>query len=426
MQYYRQDKKILEINEIKNIESISLKSLMDSKDKNKYIPVLIVTFDNGTKTLTYTSLDTEFNYFFEMVRRVYNNEKNTRKILIDEETSLFLKENYIDLDNILNEIGSCKTKNKKINYKIKENEMYFKMLKYILEDLLKFLNKNLEITDIKGINNTFSLIGTIDGLPSSFPFKTKKENNKRIFIFPGLINELEELIIEIKESDVISIDFFDRKNKLHGSHVYNINENKAHCISTLYNDGQCIFKKIEDLKKAQNQYKTVFNLMKINGSAYVLPWNDIRIVKKNIESVNEFKKEKEQIIDFKINKDNTHIQIINRLEESLSTSNYRQVKLDGLLKVTTLQEKSITNLYFVKGAENHLIRETSFEDFILGRGLYKSDLMGNHFYKVYKVFGSNLLDMTLDIKEYNINENTQGYQLLDEFELKLLLKRGGK
>ena len=33
------------------------------------------------------------------------------------------------------------------------------------------LNKNVQITDIKGINKTFALIGELDGLTTKFPFE---------------------------------------------------------------------------------------------------------------------------------------------------------------------------------------------------------------------------------------------------------------
>lgn len=421
MEYKRQDKELLEINEIKNLEAINLTNLMH---KNDNIPVLIVTYDNGKKTLCYTSLDKYFIYFFEMVRRVYNEEKTTRRIFIEPLVANFLKESAINIKEIIKDIGECKTKTKKINYKIKENEMYYKILKYILEDLLKFLNKDLKITDIKGINKTFSLIGVLDGLNKIFPFKVKTENNKTTFIFPGMINGYEELIIEIEESDNLTINFFDRRHKLHGNITYNINEERGQSISTLYHEGKCIFKNIEDLESPSEEYCAIFNLMKISGVAYILPWGDIRLINKKAQTEDGLTSIFVEIIDFKINKDNTHAKIIRKSTNTLTTEIYKDLELDGTLKVTTLKEESVTNLYFINGEVKYIIRETSFEDSTLGRGLYKSWLANNHFYKIYKISGTNLLDMKIE-SEANINENVAGYQLLDEFELKLLLRRGG-
>ncbi len=429
MEYIHQDEKLLEINKIKNIKAISLTSLMMTKDTNVGVPTIVCVYDDGVKTLCYSGIDKEFLHFYEIVRRVYETESKTRDILIDNETLSFLttKVEDLKLDELKKEIGSISTKNRKINYKIKENEMYFKMLKYVLEDILKFINRNVELKTLKGINKTFALIGTEDGLSKNFPFEYSYDEdfNKRIFIFPGIFNQFHELVINIIEDNPLKIEFSSPQEKLVGDIEYIVNGNKGFSSTTLYVDGECIYKKQKDLKILENNpYEEIFKLMGINGKCVVLPWGDARVVT-NTLTTNEIEQSVTKITDFKINTSGTHISITETMVETLSKDNYRGIK--GKLNITSLEEKKITNLYLVRcEEENYIIRETSFIPSLLGRGLYKSELAGNHFYKIYKVNANTLENLEPNsIQEVlnEVEENDKGYQLLNEFELKLLLRR---
>lgn len=124
--YNLQSEKYLKINDIKNISSIKIYDMVNPKNPQVYSGImgLLVFYEDG-KMLNYTQDEEEFVYFFETVRRVYNSEKKSRHIDVDNETEYFLDSlnPNEDINVIKANVGSIGTTNKKIYYKISRSSL---------------------------------------------------------------------------------------------------------------------------------------------------------------------------------------------------------------------------------------------------------------------------------------------------------------
>lgn len=440
--YELQSDNYQKINELKNIISINIYDMINPKNIRAYSGVigLIVFCENG-ETLNYNENDKEFVYFFETVRRIYENEKNTRHIFIDEQTEFFLDSlnPLTEIKNIKSQIGLIGTSYKKIFYKTKELETEYNVLKYILENLMEFLGRNIDLTQMSGVGSNFSFKMLEDGIIKKLYFKYISHSElKSTLIFRDIMNDFNEFYIHIDYTNGLEIKFNDSNNTLLGIHKI---DKKSHSLITeMYIEGECKLKKYTKLEAIDTEvYSEYLSEEENNFKKFILPWKDIILIhesveesetllkqRQNIELTTEgvkvlkvsdetlkFEKSEEKFIY--ISERPNHIKIIRWCEVTKTEYSPSLYKLSKI-SLKTQVETSITNYYIVN--EKFLVKETSYIPSLLGSGIYKSELEGRSFYQI--------IDLIND-KEYNIvKESVQGYQLLDENELKLVLGRGVK
>lgn len=397
---------ILEISKIKNLESVKIDRLMDTREKEDP-GVIVVFYDDGKKTIAYSELESEYLYLFSTVRRVYNEEKNNRRIIIDDLSKKILESNEpkIELETLKQEIGSIGT-SKKINYKIKTVEMYYNLLKFGLETLFKYFNRHIIITNIKGMNKHFKFIYKEDNLEKSMPFTfIEKEDGTLSFIFPGVFDNTKELYIDLKYDEKIEINIYDENYKIHFNYEYITTTEYGKEIKSLYIGGILTSQIIESLEITSDKEIT-----------YVLPWGDTRSVyytKTNEELISVTTK----YIDYFESPNKDHKMTKEKIIKQVTKQGFRKKMLDGFYKIEgdltlkTDDEIIITNYYLV---DEYIIKETTYLSTLLTRGKYKSELEGKTFYKILKQEETILND---------VPENIKGYELINENELKLLLRR---
>lgn len=441
--YNLQSEKYLKINDIKNISSIKIYDMVNPKNPQVYSGTmgLLVFYEDGN-LLNYTQDEEEFVYFFETVRRIYNSEKKSRHIDIDNETEYFLDSlnPSEDINVIKANVGSIGTTNKKIYYKIKEVETHYNILEYVIENLMSFLGRNVDIVGVSGIGSNFALKMYENSFKKNLEFKyINKSELKSICIFKGIIDGIKELYVEINYEDGFQVKFYDYNKSIIGIHRFD--KNNCSLVTEIYINGECKSRKYDRLEKSDiNSPYLTFE--ENNYDKYVLPWGDM-ILQNEKENTSETVLKDRKDIELTENgikvtnlEDKTlkflevrktfiyvysndlHSKVIR--QEEVVKSEYSP-SLYKLSRVTlkTCEETSITNYYVLNG--KYVVKETSFVHSILGSGIYKSELEGKSFYKVYQVLDNKINE------EYSIvKEGVQGYQLLDESELRLVLGRGVK
>ena len=97
MKYYGMDPTLVEIYNIRNIESIKLWDLVSNDEDNKrtVIPAFMVIYDGG-KQLNLCAKDKYFDVFVKKITEVYKDEKNN--ILEDALTDPFGLSRHIEID----------------------------------------------------------------------------------------------------------------------------------------------------------------------------------------------------------------------------------------------------------------------------------------------------------------------------------------
>lgn len=414
--------KELEIYNIKNLQCVSTYSLFNSKKES--ITGLLITYDGlgSLKTLTYTSDEKEFKMFFEKVRSTYRKERlerdNFNKIQIDGDTLLFLESNIYNesLEKLKEEIGECGVNGKRIDYKIKEVELYFDIFKSMLEVFFKLLNRNVQILDLKGFSNYFVLICKENNLEVKLPFTIIETSDiLKKFVFPGIIDNKKELYFDINFGDKIVISLYDRSLKLKVVSEFHFSSEYSSFIKTVYVNGNVVDYSEEELES---------NTTKI-GTSFSLIGNMSRSIKTDKVSDENCEKISFVISDFVLSRDLMHARQSEIKRERLDVENHKHFK--NKLSITIFEEKRITDFYFINGEENYIVKETTFIPCVLSSGIYKSDLAGKTFYKIYKVSGKNLEDFgLLESVDVTIDDSIKGYQLFNESEIRKLLKKGNK
>lgn len=410
--------KLLEISNIKNLQSITITTLMDTKE-NKDPSLIIAFYDDGKKSLSYCEFDKEYKYFFSTVRRVYSEEKLKRKIYIDNLSKNILEANEpkIELDKLKSQIGSI-GENKKINYNIYEVERHYNILKYLLEKLFTHFNKHIEIKSLKGMNKHFKFTYKEEILEENLQFTfIEKDNNNYTFIFPGIFTNNKELYIDLEYKEKIIAKIHDKEEQFLISYEVETTPDYGKITESLFINGLLSSKIINELESIEKPKLYDYEL---EGTTYILPWNDTRsiVLEKN---ENELITETVKYQDY-FNYNN-HIQIRKMIIQYITKKGYKKeqagvYKIKGDLKIQTDDELIITNYYKV---DNYIIKETTFISNGLSRGIFKSELEGKSFYKIYELKDKN----TLEPINEEIIKNIKGYELINEKELKLLIKRRG-
>lgn len=442
--YELQKDKYMEINQIKNISCIKIYDLLNSIAFNEHYGItgLLVFYDNGY-TLNFTLEDEEFVYFFETVRRVYNKEKVHNYIYVDSKTEYFLNSlnPRLSLEQIKSQVGFIGHSKKEIYYNIKSIESDYKILEYIIENLLSFFGRSVDIIDVKGVGENFALKIMEKGYLNNLSFKyLKKSDSKFLYIFKGLLDLGKELYLEINYEEGFEVSFYDSGRSIFGRHK--VDRESCTFITEMYIDGVLKSKQFQDLSKvSQDNYKLYLEDDEKNYDFYLLPWGDIVSINESVKS-GEITKDKTEKIEFTESgisitslkdesfrveerkksfiyiSNNKHVRVYRKGEIIKTEYNPSFYKLNKI-SLKTCVESSFTNYYYV--GDSFIVKETLFIPSLLGSGMYKSDLEGKTFYKVYET----ILGET--VREYStVKEGIKGYQLIDANELKLVLGRGVK
>lgn len=316
MQVNVMDKILIDIYNIRNIESVSITDLaLNSSDKLLIISSLIVVYDGG-KMLNLCAKDKYFDELVKKVVEVYNDEKDN--ILEDDLINPFQLHTQIEIDEHTKKIlESGKLLNKNEIYKFydkkdsyKESLLFFKdevnlllpIIKYHVEEFFTMTDKVVIIDGIlKGYRDIYAIDSKIDGIDKVLTlFFNKIDDNVYEVVIGGLTNKNIPLNLQISfKKDGIDVDVSIDSYELNGSFSYQINSGVVKSIKEIKKGNLPICYKNKDLERTENTYLNLADLdSKTRLEWFKLPWGafygiennivDLTISEKNIEICNMY------------------------------------------------------------------------------------------------------------------------------------------
>ena len=195
MQFFSMDETLIKINELKNLEDVSLTFI-----KNK-IPCLIVFYDGG-RNLSITSDENYFKEFIRKVKDLYLKEKSEgKKISIDDDTADILENGNLDNINDIYSYYSDKCiYDESLLFELDKVKSLIDIVKYHLRELFSKTNINVNFDDeVNGYRTYYTINGKIDGYNSLIKMAYRQiENNNYEFRISGIIKGFNEVVMNIK------------------------------------------------------------------------------------------------------------------------------------------------------------------------------------------------------------------------------------
>lgn len=308
MQLHSMDKELVEIYNIRNLESIKVSDLvLHSSGKTLIIPTILIIYD-GFKMLHLSARDKYFDIFVKKVVEVYRDEKNN--ILEDFLTDPFRLHSKIDCDShsasILEEGNLADTKEFYKFYRDKDaydgsllfqnNEVkrLIAIVKYHIEQIFSMTNHIINIDkEVSGYRDNYLLSGRLDGIEKIFPFSFNKINSKEyLFSVGGVYKDAVATDVDIRfEKDGIYVVTKVGKDLISSTEYKIVNGavkvintvKKEDIIFSYYNkDLECVISdELDNLKSLD--YADNLNW-------YRLPWNALYGTKVSIENISETEK----------------------------------------------------------------------------------------------------------------------------------------
>lgn len=218
-----------EIQSIRNLEMIYFYDISKSDIGGSSTPFLglKIVYDNG-KGLGYDVTSENFNKFVQKVKDVYNQEKENGKIDFLNEYSRKLMEE-LDVTTLDQNLNVNYEKESLIETKSRYSEiMEIKdYIKYICKNLLSFIlkDKKIDIVDIKGYNNKFSVTYTVDELIKQTLSMIIKKVSSNKYTFK--IDYVSDCLFSIEgninfEDSYVNIEWRNKQLDLYSTCKYNI------------------------------------------------------------------------------------------------------------------------------------------------------------------------------------------------------------
>lgn len=436
MQLYSMADILVEIYNIRNIESIKIYDLVLSKvPKLMIIPSLLISYDGG-KILNLCSKDKFFNTYIKKVVQVYNDEKNN--ILEDILTDPFKMRTKIEIDSHSKEImESGILENINEIYKFYDNKSYYEgsllfqkvevkllipILKYHIQKLFSNTDKIINFDDlITGYRNNYIISGSLNGIPTKVLLTYDKiSDNEYLFNIGGLLDKNSPIIMKIKfNNDKIDVNIDINLYNVTSNFVYLISNEMVKSINDIKKDGAVIYYENIDLNEVNNELLNIANIdRESNFKWFMLPWDayyginsniiDLCDTEKNIEISNMY---------LYSNKDSF-------MRKEYFSKSYKRNNSALVNGESICLDQVIKNTFGVclSNLDNIYLIETAFLDTVHVSGYYDEKLKNKYFYHlveskngIKEIEGKKLISIS---KENDILE--KGDTLNNELVLKLV------
>ena len=297
-----QDDLLLEINLIKNIESIKiydLTSYISNDTRTILLPAMIVSYDGG-KYLNLSARDKYFDVFIKKVQSVYNEEKDrftidkklnpfsTSSIDIDENTKRILESGNLSITSNYDEKKSYEYS---LLYEIDELQTLIPIIKYHVKELFDKTNLkiNFKSDEISGYKRYYTINAIVDGIEDKLIIELHKNLDNSYYVsirsynkkFPRVeehINITPDLIMvntHISESNIIYEKEYEFVNRPKITH-------------RLFKGEMLLDYAKENIEPTSNEFNNLVNLDNdFNGTWYRLPWNAYYGIEEKMETVAE-------------------------------------------------------------------------------------------------------------------------------------------
>jgi len=401
MQYSFMDKLLIDIYNIRNIQSIQVSDIVlpiYKNTKSMIIPCLMVEYDGG-KMITLCAKDKYFDIFVKKTIEVYNDEKDHifdddlidpfklhREIKIDEHTKeIFENGELLKNLNMLSFYEGKESYPHSLLFSVDTITLLLPIIDYHLKKELASMKMNL-VTEgnLKGYRNRYSLNGKVNGIPTSILLSCDLvDNNKYHFEVGGILSKNTPIIIEISfMNESINVKLTVDKYNLESNYTYLINNGMIKEINEASVDGKTIYYKNNDLEKVTAD--SFSSLVTFDGrndfTWFKLPWNayygtfnntfPLSSIENNIESGSVYLSySKKGFIKLE--------HYMRKYKRSQSSQAMGQViALDERIKNT----KGIC----LSSNDNTYLIETTFLDAMHMNGYYNENLKNHYFYHLAK------------------------------------------
>lgn len=384
MNAIKDDNTLLEIEQIKNINSISFKNIYTSLDDKSttIIPGFIITYGDNNKMLFLTSYDKYFEEYVRKIKEVYLEEKNhvlnfgirgKEYIEIDSLSKhMLLNGNLDNVSELYDEYQDKENYQDSLLFEKDKLEIKMPMIEYHLKETLKKLDLtviNINLSD--GMNGVYYLSAFIDNMPVILPFYCVEEDDNLYLTIGNIFENAIPLHIDIfYKYDGMHVHSYISEYGFSDYNSYLCRKKKIIAEREVSLLGKIIHYNKQELKEEKNM--PVKDFIGNDLLWYKLPWPAYLGTSFKEEGMTD-KIVTEEICYVGMNELSFYSkQMINKyykkIEDDRTSSNI--ILLDNM-------NKSITGLY---DDETYIIETHFTKDGV--SGFYKGHLAGNYFYQV--------------------------------------------
>lgn len=400
--------KIIEIEQIKNLNAIRFYNLVPETSLDKKLFGLKITYDNN-QVLDYNYTDEYFEEFVTKVLETYQIEQNKRNIIILNDFTKEIIDKYSKLDfKTPNEIPFA-SKNH-INL-INNDDFKIKLLEDFLKDIISslltlFYNDEINLLNLTGYRNHYTIEFEVNNQKKFVPIIITAQDN---FNYTFRINSINNTVMSLKGNIKISDNYLEcslnnNDNTIIGKYFYHVDTNKCENY-ILYNNKPCYIKKNKN-SLSEEEIKTInFYLNYLGVDSY----DSISKVTNNDYILNKFlTKENEEHQVF------CHIRLTSNLVRIIKTTKQGIMKYDEQFLISFEEEKEeiifkLINDEKLDTTSNYILVQTKYLKTAKSRGNYKTDLCNKYTYKLLEVPSNTKLNSIFNIVETTNLENVTEY-----------------
>lgn len=409
MRFYSVDSQLIEINNIRNIQSLSMRDLaVPTASKREIVPLISVIYDGG-KQMHYCSKDKYFDAFVRKITEVYKDEKDN--VLEDSLTDPFRLQRAIAIDARLKEILESKelldvnklyqfyqgkkSYDSSLLFEIDELSLLMKMIKYHLGELLKKTDHQVVFDeDFSGYRDNYMMSGTVNGIYSYFPFKFDKVSDSEYLIeVGGLFEGVMPVKVKIQFGrDRIAVVMDIPKYGIHAEFTYLISTEVVKEIKDIERNGLTIQYENKDLEQCENEMMAISDFdAPVDLKWFRLPWGAFYGIKNQVQEISEAEKIVEMHNMYVDGDDKAFMR-----KESYAKNYKRKNTVSVIGQEISLDEakKSVIGICLNKKNKVFLI-ETAFLGDSSTSGYYEEHLKKRYFYHLVRV--DDLRDMKGDM-----------------------------
>lgn len=388
------DKTLIDIYNIRNIESVQVWNLMSSKEsKMLVVPCVTIMYDGG-KYLSLCAKDKYFDVYVRKVVEVYNDEKDN--ILEDSLTNPFGLRKGIDIDEHtkkilgsgeLEQISSIyqfydgkESYENTLLFSIDEARLLLPIIRYHVQKLFGTTDQIVFVEDVlTGYRDCYTLFAKVNGIDTNISLHFVKVDDKTYDISIGGLNtKCIPVLMRIHfAKDSISVDTGIRSYGYLSSSLYSITNGAVKEIHEVKKDGlPVVYENIDLPCVEENPYTNIANLDgDVHLKWFLLPWGAVYGIDNAILEVSDT----EKIVEM-------HNMYIDVLGDSFARREYysktylrnRTVAVDSAETVLDEVIKNISGLR-LEGLDDIYAIETNF----VGKGkngYYEGYLANKYFY----------------------------------------------
>lgn len=398
MQFHTMDNMLIDIYNIRNIESIKFYDVVVTKvPKLIIVPALYVIYDGG-KEINLCAKDEYFTTFAKKVVQVYEDEKNqilegsltdpfhmNQGIQIDEHTQEILSSGVLENINQLYQFYDGKESYEgSLLFQANDVEMLLPIVTYHLMQMLYHTDKAVHFDDeFSGYRDYYMMSGTLDGVPTNYPFMyDKMDDNQYAFTIGGLLGSLNPVHVQIHfTNDRIHIQVSLGNYEILGNFTYLISNSVVKSITDIQKNGVTICYENTDLKVGDNPLLNLANLDRESEFQWFqLPWGAYYGIDSNVTDLSDI----EKIVEIS----NMYLYHHNKtfMRKEYFSKRYHRKSTANVLGQNITLDEAIKNTMGVclSSQEGIYLIETAFLDTLGVNGYYDEKLKNRYFYHVVK------------------------------------------